>query len=208
MSSIVDVRQTGAPPFTTWEVLYYEIRARLEDGRLETGQILSLRDLAGEFGVSTAPVRVALHKLVASRLVEQIKGGRFRIVGATPSQRQGFRILRRALECEAARLAAERISDGEIEELRALAREADALFGKREARSSACHINVHLRIAEIAGCPELLEDIKDRGLTDLAGAIGYSTPVTEPDSHATLVEALSSRDPDGAYHVMRRHLSL
>lgn len=184
------------------------MRGRIEQGLLEPGAVLSLRGLAKDFGVSTAPVRVALHKLVAGRLAEQTSDGRFRVVGATPSQREGIAVLRKALECEAARMAAERISDEEIAELRKLAIQADATIGQRESRSSKLHTDVHMRIAEIAGCPELIEDIEDRRIMVLAARIGYATNVTVPDSHARLVEEIASRDPDRAYRAMRRHLEL
>ncbi|MFH0963465.1 MAG: GntR family transcriptional regulator [Planctomycetota bacterium] len=199
-------KRTPAP--VRWEEAYQEIRSRLQDGRLQPGDVLSLRALAREFGVSTAPVRVALHKLVAARLAEQMDDGRFRVVGASPRQREGLRILRKALECEAARLAAERITEEEAAELRRLAVEADAVMGKQIPRSSLAHTRVHLRIAQMAGCPELLEDVQDRRLMDLAASIGYSAVVTEPDSHAKLAEGIASRDPERAYREMRRHLEL
>ena len=199
---------SGVAASATWEAVEVGIRERIEQGLLEPGAILSLRGLAGEFGVSTAPVRVALHKLVAGRLAEQTSDGRFRVVGATPSQREGLTILRKALECEAARMAAEHVTDEEIAELRELAIQADAAMGKRESRSSTLHTDVHMRIAQIAGCPELLEDIEDKRIMVLAARIGYNTKVTMPDSHAQLVEEIASRDPDRSYSAMRRHLEL
>jgi len=199
---------SGVAGWATWETVESGIRERIEQGRLEPGAVLSLRELAKEFGVSTAPVRVALHKLVAGRLAEQTRDGRFRVVGATPSQREGLAILRKALECEAARMAAERVTGDQIAELRELAIRADEVMRNRESRSSKLHTDVHLRIAQIAGCPELLEDIEDKRIMVLAARIGYNTRVTVPDSHAQLVEEIASRDPERGYRAMRRHLEL
>ncbi|HTN97495.1 MAG TPA: GntR family transcriptional regulator, partial [Nordella sp.] len=48
---------------------YSEIRKGLITGRFQPGQVLVIRTLAEIYGISTTPVREALQRLVAERLL-------------------------------------------------------------------------------------------------------------------------------------------
>ena len=98
----------------------------------------------------------------------------------------------------------------QIPELEELAREADKAMGRpgtgynglpedRERR-------FHVRLAEIADCPELLEML-DRVLT-LLGTFSWARGEILALSHVALVHKIASGDAGGGERAMREHIAL
>ena len=64
---------------TIWEQAYAILRAQILDGRLATGTLLNLRDLADQLAVSVTPIRDAVLRLVAEGLIEDAGSHEFRV---------------------------------------------------------------------------------------------------------------------------------
>lgn len=94
------------------------LRAAIVQGTIKPNQRLVEETLARELGVSRTPIREALRRLEAEGLVEfeAQKGARVRPVSA--DELQELYDLRILLEGHAARLAAKRITDDELDALR------------------------------------------------------------------------------------------
>ena len=121
---------------------------------------------------------------------------------------------RRAIEGEACALAASHIDSAALMDLAMLVGEMDAAAADIE-RSEAIDRQFHVAIARATGnsaivaTVEMLWDARARSpqyrlLSDKAHTAGIAP---RPDEHATILDALRSRDPNAARSAMRSHLS-
>ncbi|MET4896730.1 FadR/GntR family transcriptional regulator [Sphingomonadaceae bacterium jetA1] len=198
------------------------ISASIISGEYAVGQRLpSERDLALAHSVSRPTVREAIIALELDGLVEVRMGSGVYVIAATPNDgRAGetdigpFELLeaRRAIEGEICALAAARIEDETLVELRELvetmrgtdvdrAEEADRRFHETIARAtqnSAMVASVEMLWNARARSPQY------RLLSDKAHGAGI---VPRQEDHMVIYEALATRDPDAARAAMRQHLS-
>jgi DNA-binding GntR family transcriptional regulator len=101
-----------------------ELQRRIISGEIQIGSRLRQELLAEEFGVSRMPVREALRQLQAAGIIDILpRRGAF-VRGHTPEEIRDAYVVRAELEGLAAELAAELITDSELEGLR----EAEAMF--------------------------------------------------------------------------------
>lgn len=177
---------------------YGKLRQELISGHFRPGQILVIRKLAEAFGISTTPIREALQRLVAERIlvVEQTRSIAVPLLSADPF-RELVRI-RCTVEGLAGKMAAERIDGQQIELIRAmLPGMDDAIAAGDGHRYLTLNEAFHFAIYSRAEAPILLEMIRD-----LWGRVGpYMTYLIETDSflkqandqHRRVVEALEMR---------------
>src|SRR5690606_20579821 len=88
-------------------------------GEFAPGERLSEAELARRFGISRGPIREALGRL-EGKLVTRVPRVGVSVIDLSPDRLLDLFAVREALEGMAARLAAERITDAEIQELRDL----------------------------------------------------------------------------------------
>lgn len=183
--------------------------ARILDGVYAPGDRLVEIQLAGELGVSQAPVREALRELETLRFVfsEPFKGTRVR--GVSREEVVEIYPVRAALEGLAARLAAVGLR-GEVDPLRDL---FEAMVHAAEAgdlrEQVALDVAFHRRIVEAAGNRTLLETwaslrIEARTLITFLKADIDLLDLAE--THRPVLEALANRDPNRAETSLRRHV--
>ena len=197
---------------------YQQIRDGILSGDFALGESLSRRRLGERLGMSLIPVAEALQRLEREGLVESRARSGTRVRIPTGQQVCGHYVVREALETQAARLFAERATPRQRRELAALARRVDALFAsspvlrmdrrKQMFEIHRVHMQFHLRIAEHAGCPELLQALETNQVLIFHwlynSAAHFDT--LPPRWHQDLVEALASADPVRADRAMRRHV--
>jgi DNA-binding GntR family transcriptional regulator len=183
--------------------------ARILDGVYAPGDRLVETQLAGELGVSQAPVREALRELEMLRFVvsEPFKGTRVR--GVSREEVVEIYPVRAALEGLAARLAAQRL-DGDVGPLRDL---FEAMLGAAEDRNLheqvALDVDFHRRIVEAAGNRALFETwaslrIEARTLITFLKADMDLLELAK--THRPVLEALADRDPARADASLRQHV--
>jgi DNA-binding GntR family transcriptional regulator len=102
------------------------IQADVLSGRLASGTKLRQEALANRFGVSRTPIREALRKLEAARVIEVIPHRGALVRTPTPKEIRDAYLVRSELEGLAAELAARWIQDEQLEQLR----KADELFSR------------------------------------------------------------------------------
>lgn len=183
---------------------YQEIRRMIADGDLAPGEKVTLTGLAGRVQMSVIPVRDAVKQLAYDRLLERSGRASFRVLSLSRERLMELSILREAIETQAAREAAQRVTETDIGELRRLAEKLDrTIVAGLVADSIAMEEAFHLKIAEIARCGELVTELERLQLV-------YATFPVDPSnlimSHEELADALASRDPDRAEGAMRRHV--
>ncbi|MDI6871866.1 MAG: GntR family transcriptional regulator [Bacillota bacterium] len=193
------------------ELVFESLREAIIQGRLRPGERLMEIQLAEELGVSRTPVREAIRKLELEGLVLMIPRK-----GAYVSQLSMKDIadvfeIRRALEGLAARLAAERATDEEIDRLeRALVKisevaEIDDLDGAvaldtdfHEELMKASH---NSRLSQLVS--NLREQIQRFRLTSLSYPGRVKVAVEE---HRKIVDAIASRDAELAQNLAYEHI--
>jgi DNA-binding FadR family transcriptional regulator len=198
------------------------IRAEISAGRWPVGSRIPIEpQLALLLGVSRGTVREAVKTLVSRGLLEVRQGsGTYVRSGFDPSAnlqkmrraslRDQFEV-RRALEVEAARLAAVRHTAKDLRNLKALlerrgspeAADGGAGFIQRD-------LDFHLAIVDVSGNLALAETcrfitgyIKDT----IGSSIGTSLPEPDQAAHESIVEAIASRDPDRAAEAVRAFMA-
>lgn len=190
---------------------YERIRSAILNGDLPLGAPISGRQLATQLGMSLLPVAQALRQLENDGLVESRPRSGTMVRMPTSQEIRGHYVVREALETQAARLFAEKASVSEREEVRRIAEELDALHldphHDRQAAASV-HLALHRRIAECAGCPELLRAIEKSHILVLNWLYNSAAGFHEPPKHwhRDLVSALTGADPEAADRKMREHV--
>lgn len=209
-------RSESGSDFSLVGKAYLLIRERILCGRLHPGDVLSARFLAEEFEMSLLPVSQALRQLERDKLVESRPRAGTRIRIPTPDEVRGRCIIREALEAQSARLCCAQATTKERFELRRLAEQLDTLFDHLGRRNdpdlqfvlNTKHVELHMRIAEYANCPELKEMLEASQVLiyncflDIA-AKPRSLP---PGFHGQLIEVITGSDPIAADEAMRLHV--
>ena len=197
------------------------IRQAIVLGVLRDGDRLPAEtELAKRIGVGVMTVRAALSELRADGLLETHRGrlgGSFvassdkailsAVVSTDPAELRALAEILGGLEAQAARLAAERITDEEIQVLDEL--EA-ALEDERDpVELGMLNNRFHLTIAAASGNRELVSMITQRRAEMYASAYslsGVRLPIVlDGDAHPSIVEALRARDADLAANRMWEH---
>lgn len=193
-----------------YESVYETLRRAIVRGIVPTGQRLVVSALALEMGVSRTPVRDALSRLETMGLVRR-NGRSYGVVGLSPGDVDDIMVVRSVLEGTAAALAAARITQIEIEQLRALARDLDGagLRGDTD-KYRALHRTFH---AQVTACSQNV--YLQRTLASLMDFIDLVWEATSPtrerftraqEQHKEIVHALASRDPEKTRRVVVNHV--
>lgn len=203
-------RKRDTPSATKSEAAFDTLRQRIERGQLPGGAKLTLQELADELQMSLTPVREALRLLQAHGLVEYKRHQGHVVTRYSIHRAQEIYLLRETLEPLATRLAAERATATELDEIAALHKEfADASAADDGEPGVIVDLNAlwHRRIYETARSA-LLDDFIDRLWTGVPyQAIWFihrrHLSVTD---HDAVTQALLARDADTAASVMRDHI--
>jgi DNA-binding GntR family transcriptional regulator len=203
----------------SWEPVADNVLLRLRDailaGELAPGAKISEPEMARKFGVSRAPLREAIRRLEERRLVTRIPRQGARVVTLDAKKISDIFQLREAIEGMAAREAALRITQREIDELRA------ALDRQRENKRKAgeglnpfrsLDTDYHSVIVRASRNEFLIRFLSEdyHGLIDLCRRQQRSRVVRIDRSlieHERIVDALADRDPELAELQMRRHIA-
>jgi DNA-binding GntR family transcriptional regulator len=212
----VPVTGTGAgdPPFAR-VILREQVRdlllTRVMSGFYAPGERLVETRIAQELGISQAPLREALRDLEQLGCVvhEPFRGCSVRELSIADLL-EAFPV-RSALESVAARLAAEQITDEELERLAGLIEEmrAGAAAGDPVAESAA-DSTFHATIVEVARNAVLSrqwEQLQPHARTFISLTLPSSDRGPVADRHLPILAALERRDPEAAAQAMHDHLS-
>ena len=194
--------------------VYETLRERILAGELSPGTRLSHRAIAEAMGTSNGPVVAALRRLAHDGLItnEPSQGGMVRQFNE--DDLADAMILRRALETEAARLAARRASPEDVERLYAIITHMGDIV-RREAWEEAdeADIELHVAIARITRSTGLMDALERCHLRDLVRRRLLASDRRRDfqnleRNHRNLVDAIASHDPDIAGQAMHQHLTL
>jgi len=196
---------------------YLAIREWILRGELKLGAPLSRRQLADDLGMSLLPVGEALQRLESEGLVETRHRAGTRVRVPTADDIRDQYVIREALEAQASRLFAERATLPQCQELRRMAEQVDVLFDRGAQQPDDAefqftihnqHFQLHMRIAEYAGCGGLREEIEKKQVLLFNWLYTVATPGRQlpANFHRDLILAVTSGDPEAADKAMRGHI--
>ena len=193
--------------------VYAALRRAIVTAELAPGRKLSENELAERLGVSRTPVREALVRLRDERLVAIVPQLGTFVTLISDDGVADAAFVREALECAAARLAAERATVEGLADL-----QANLLAQERATEDDDADLfdtlddELHHMIAELAG-HEVAWALARRANGHLDRVRGLSLP--EPgylgemvEEHRLVVAAIAAGDPDEAETRMRHHLRM
>lgn len=188
------------------------VRRGILAGDLVAGQRLVEAELTETLGASRGAVRAALIDLAHEGLVERIanRGARVRVV----SVEEALQIteVRMAVEGLCGAKAAERITDEEITDLRALGDLMRACVESGDVVGySRLNQQLHESVIRIAAQPvaaEVISRLRARNVRhQFRLAYRPGRPQVSLPQHLAIIEALAGRDPEAAQAAVRAHIS-
>ena len=188
------------------------LRQAILTGELAEGTTLPEAQTAAKLGVSRVPVREALVELERQGLVDFSRTGRACVRAFTPDDVAEIISLRANLQRMAARLAATKLTDGDVlclEDILARARETHDLTAF-SALDTAFHDEI-VRIARHKRLSRLWDDVRSQMELWLARihrrreSAKHDVRQATLSSHREMIEVLKTRKPDVAGDLMERH---
>lgn len=187
------------------------LRELLTQGSLKPGSKLNERELCEMLNVSRTPLREAIRLLAAEGLVVLEPGrGAFALMLSDADIAHTFDVVA-SLEGLAGELAAKRITDQELAELRALQHEMKAAFERRDLPAYyRLNAQAHDLINAAAGNPVLRETW--RQVNSRMHALRFRSNQDEVKwahalkEHAQIVDALQKRDGPTVRQLLESHL--
>ncbi|MQY02678.1 GntR family transcriptional regulator [Actinomadura macrotermitis] len=190
---------------------YRRLRAAIVERRLPPGTRLSVPDVARRLGVSRSPAREAIAQIVGDGLATFAPRKGAVVATVTLADLREIYEIREVLEGLAARLAASRITEGELDGLREVARRhREAIEAGDVARHMDLDQEFHLRIRRIARNGRLLEPLERfQAQVRIAMDTTRRSPGGMPQAlaeHELIIARLAGRDPEGAEASARAHI--
>ena len=205
------------PPKSIADQIYEHLKSGILSGSVEPGERLNQEKVADELSTSRTPVREAFRRLEQEGLVERLPQGGVRVTSIDLESISHIFGVRQALEGYAIELACDRITQGVINELESIARQADTLLTKNNLTASEklklffdLNTNFHETIYESTGNPFLIKvllNIRQLILRMRATSLrDESTWRQTWAEHNLLIQHLRARDKESAVLCMRAHV--
>ncbi|MNZ90510.1 HTH-type transcriptional repressor CsiR [compost metagenome] len=195
--------------------VFRRIQSAIVRGDIAPGSKISEPELARAYGISRGPLREAIRRLEGQRLLVRVPHAGARVVSLTQAELIELYEIRESLEGMACRLAAERMSEAEIEELRRVleTHQSDEAFqAGRGYYQQEGDFDFHYRIIQGSGnrtlsnllCNELYQLVR-------MYRIQFSATPNRPRQafaeHHRILDAIADRDGELAELLMRRHIA-
>jgi DNA-binding GntR family transcriptional regulator len=200
-----------APPAALHEQVTQRLREMLVESRIAPGAKLNERELSEVLKVSRTPLREAIKRLAAEGLVELLPNrGAIALELSEADVRHTFEVMA-GLEAQSGELAAERITDAELAEIKALHYEMLAAFTRRDLPAYyRLNSAIHAAINTAARNPVLSATYRQVNARLLA--LRFKSNQDESkwqaavQEHEDMITALSQRDPVALRALLVRHL--
>jgi DNA-binding GntR family transcriptional regulator len=185
---------------------YHEIRGLIVSLELAPGAVIDERELIERLEIGRTPVREALRRLAHERLVEVYPRRGMFVTGVDVRELARLSEVRELLEPEAARLAAERATDTDREQLGLLLTELDAGASELMDLDERIHRAVY-RAAHNDLLEATLEQYYVLALRIWSMALDRAHELEEAvEAHRALLEAIQAGDGERAAETMRAHV--
>jgi len=191
-------------------LLQGEIEQLILNGELLAGQRLNENELALRFGTSRGPVREALRALEECRLVRSEKNRGVFVREISVAEADEIYDIREVLDELIGQRAAQRITPGQLQELKSTVAQMQAATRDQDLRHyHRLNLRFHDLLVEFAGNERLTKTyrlltkelllFRLRGLQD-GGGFAVSSR-----EHTAVLKAIAARDAARAGRLLRRH---
>jgi DNA-binding GntR family transcriptional regulator len=189
--------------------VYNELRQRIVNGQLKSGERLREVELASLLGVSRTPVREAIKRLESEGFASYVSSRGAVVTELTPEQAVELYAMREILEGAAARFAAQHAYPAEIQMLEYLL-EAERQLGEDPEEQANLNRKFHGSIYGMAHNRYLLAVLtKARDYMVLLHKTAYFAPGRAESAyreHVAIVDAIRRGDAQAAEEAARAHI--
>ena len=196
---------------TLHEQVAQQLREMLVEGRIAPGAKLNERELSEVLKVSRTPLREAIKMLAAEGLVELLPNrGAISVELSESDVHHTFEVMA-GLEAQSGELAAQRITDAELAEIKAMHYEMLAAFTRRDL-PAYYRLNSAIHAAINAAAKNPVLSATYRQVNARLQALRFRSNLNQDKwdaavtEHARMVDLLEARDSRGLSALMRRHL--
>jgi DNA-binding GntR family transcriptional regulator len=207
-SRTTDPAGVGDETESVSERTYQELRARIIGGALPPGAVVTERKAAELIGVSRTPLRAALVRLEGEGLVQRLDNRAVTIRRFSIEDLLELLVARRALEAEAAGIAAARAEPGATAALRAEAQRFAAGEDADFERFWAHDDRFHHWIAETSGqglLRSLIDDLRGKARMCHVPRMPHRF-VDQCSEHLVILDAIDAGNREAAAQAMRAHV--
>ena len=206
MADIIEISR-----FTLHDQVVLRLRTMLVEGRIAPGAKLNERELCLQLHVSRTPLREAIKLLAAEGLVDLLPNRGAVAVRLTESDVvNAFEVLG-GLEAMSGELAAQRVTDDELTEIRAMHYEMLASFTRQDL-SGYYRLNALIHTAINAAAKNPLLTSTYQGINARVQSLRFRTNQNTAKwkramkEHEQMIDALDARDPAALRAILLEHL--
>ena len=201
----------SAPQGSLYTIVFKELEHAILDGEFRPGEQLTEQALSEKLGVSRTPIREALRQLEHDELVKSTPNKGVVVVGLSEKDIDDIYTTRMMIEGFAARLAAQHITDEEIEKLREIVELQEFYAGKDDsAHLKALDSTFHDTIYSICRNRPLARILtqfhnyiqKQREMSMRSAGRARAAVI----EHRAIFEAIAAHDADNAEKLARAHI--
>lgn len=194
--------------------IFEQLERDILSGKYARGEQLSEVRLAAELGVSRTPVREAIRRLEQENILEE-SGQGLVVVGITYEDLMDMYEIRLAVESQAARRAAEYISDAELEEMRNIV-DLQRYYAEKGGPDASNQIRdldsqFHALLYRCSGSRayyNVLSSLHKKTTKYRKASVSRkSRALKSVEEHAAIYQALAAHDGDAACAAAIRHLT-
>jgi DNA-binding GntR family transcriptional regulator len=181
--------------------VYRELKNSIMSGAFKPGAELTLRSVAEALGTSFMPVRDAMRRLVTERGLEIRPSRTIAIPSLSAEEFLELRRVRVLLEGEAVALAAEKITERQLANVRTILKKLEGLSKDRRGQFWALNLKLHFAIYEAGASPLMLSIIESLWLQlgPILSRVSLTRALNDSaDPHQILVRALEQHDAAAA----------
>lgn len=209
MSNLQNLKIEGFKPLR--EIVFENLREAILEGKLDPGQRLMEIQLAEQLGVSRTPVREAIRKLELEGLVIMVPRKGAYVADVSLKDIMEVLEIRTVIEGLAASLAAERMTDDELDKLEMICYQFKQCYQKDDIDGM---IQKDIEFHDV-----IFTATRNSKLNTIAQSIieqiyrfrvryisEYDKAKELVEEHQAILEAISQRDADKAYDKAIRHI--
>jgi DNA-binding GntR family transcriptional regulator len=195
------------------EEAYEKLRVRIVTNGVAPGEILNEKDLMAQLAIGRSPLREILFRLQEENLIKPLPRLGYMVTTLDIFEVRELVELRRELEGYAGYLAAQRITPEQLDDLRAIFKEAEAETAETRDVSNITEYfdtRFHSLLYQAAQNQKLVKILQDLHIVMLRiwfhvglGAIGFAH---QAQNLYTVLEALEQKNPEKARTAMEDHV--
>ncbi len=203
----------GGPSKT--QQVYTQLRAQIISGRYSPGYRLVIDQVARELGVSPVPVREAIRRLQAEKLVNYTRNVGAQVASLDPRDYVEVMETLAVVEGVATALSAPHLGEGTIERARAVNERMRAMASQAEAFDPLhfTHLNFEFHDLVCSSCPNkhllgLLGEQRDRVILVRRNVFPFESvrSITSVDEHSRILDLIEAGAPAAQVEdAARRH---